>query len=301
VTSLETATLLAITAAINLVLGVAGGLVEPPLRTVTLSHATPALHGVAASFLQLTQRLSATYVVALATGILLGATGAVSAGTLQAALLVCAAAVGVSTLVSLDPSLRRAATALRGVAPSSAPAGEPGENVGMPETTAVWTLETVPWDDARASALRAAMDAEISPRYADRLDGVTDEQAARIGSALAVDPATIVATVVATDAAGRAVGHAALRDLGAAFAGSLEVKRVYVQPEARGTGLSRVLMAELERVAASSGADRLILQTGDRQPDAIALYEKIGYTRIPIYPPYLEISFSHCFEKRVPA
>ncbi|QIG39567.1 GNAT family N-acetyltransferase [Microbacterium sp. 4R-513] len=169
----------------------------------------------------------------------------------------------------------------------------------MPETTAVWTIETVPWDDDRASALRLAMDAELTPRYADRLDDVSEDIAARIGEALTVDPAAIVATIVATDAEGRPVAHAALRDLGDGFDGSLEVKRVYVEPTARGTGLSRALMAELERIAAEAGARRLILQTGDRQPDAIALYERLGYTPIPIYPPYTEISFSHCFAKNV--
>lgn len=170
----------------------------------------------------------------------------------------------------------------------------------MPETTtAAWTIETVRWDDDRASALRDAMDAELTPRYADRLDDVPDDVAERIGSALSIDPETIVATIVATDAAGRPVGHAALRDLGADFAGSLEVKRVYVEPGARGSGLSRVLMAELDRVAFDAGVGRLVLQTGDRQPDAVALYEKIGYTPIPIYPPYTEISFSQCFEKIV--
>lgn len=169
----------------------------------------------------------------------------------------------------------------------------------------MWTIETVPWDDVRAAALREAMDAELTPRYADRLDGASEEHLALVGSALAIDPATIVATVVATDAAGRPVGHGALRDLslhhGPDFSGSLEVKRVYVEPAARGTGLSRALMAELERVAAEAGAARLILQTGDRQPDAVALYEKIGYTRIPVYPPYLAIDFSECFEKQVAA
>ncbi|MFH8251913.1 GNAT family N-acetyltransferase [Microbacterium sp. B2969] len=167
----------------------------------------------------------------------------------------------------------------------------------MPDPTALWTIETVPWDDERAAALRDAMDAEVSPRYADRLDDISDEQAERIGAALGIDPDSIVATIVATDADARPVGHAALRDLG--LSGALEVKRVFVDPGARGSGVSRALMAELERIAVAEGAGRLILQTGDRQPDAIALYEKIGYTRIPIYPPYLDISFSHCFEKSV--
>lgn len=165
--------------------------------------------------------------------------------------------------------------------------------------SAEWLVEQVEWTDPRAHALRDAMDAEIGPRYAGRLDDVPQDVAERIGAALSVAPETIVATVIVTDAEGGDVGHAALRDLGAEFAGSLEVKRVYVAPDARGSGVSRLLMAELERIAADLGAQRLILQTGDRQPEAVALYERIGYTRIPIYPPYLEIAFSQCFEKPV--
>ncbi|CAH0150386.1 hypothetical protein SRABI76_00777 [Microbacterium oxydans] len=167
----------------------------------------------------------------------------------------------------------------------------------MPDTVTEWIVEAVSWDDPRAEALRADMDAEIGPRYADKLDGVAAETAARIGTALSVVPDSIVATIIVTDAAGMPVGHAALRTLGGALADALEVKRVFVAPGARGTGVSRLLMAELERIAADLGAERLILQTGDRQPEAVALYERIGYTRIPIYPPYLEITFSQCFEK----
>jgi len=293
--------LLVFVAVVNGVLGIAGGLVEPPLRAVTLSHAPTALHGVAASFLQLTQRLSATYVVALATGILLGAAGGVTAESLQRALLVCGAFVLLSSIVSLDPSLRRAADALRGVATPGERPADSGDTGAMPNAAATWNLETVPWDDPRAVLLRAEMDGELGPRYADRLDDIPPEVAARFGQALSVDPDTIVATIIAVDAEGDPVGHAALRDLGGELAGSLEVKRVFVAPPVRGTGVSRLLMRELERIAADRGAERLILQTGDRQPDAIALYEKIGYTPIPVYPPYVEITFSHCFEKPVPA
>ena len=197
--------------------------------------------------------------------------------------------------------------ALRGVAVAAGPL-EPERDTGtMPSTRTVtsagteWFVEAVAWDDPRAQALRGEMDAEIGPRYADRLEDVPADVAARLGSALAVDAESIVSTIIVRDAAHGAIGHAALRDLGGDFTDSLEVKRVYVAPAARGTGVSRLLMAELERIAAERGARRLILQTGDRQPEAVTLYERIGYTRIPIYPPYLEISFSQCFEKPVPA
>jgi GNAT superfamily N-acetyltransferase len=57
-------------------------------------------------------------------------------------------------------------------------------------------------------------------------------------------------------------------------------------------------MNHLEQLATAGGARRLILQTGDRQPDAVALYERVGYTPIPIYEPYIEtIPNSFCFEK----
>lgn len=165
----------------------------------------------------------------------------------------------------------------------------------MPNTAAP-VIEIVTWGDPRAVAVREAMDAELGARYADRFNGVDPDDVQRMTDALTLDPATLVATILAHDAEGRPVGHAALRRL-AEHDGALEVKRVYVHPDARGTGVSRLLMTELERIAASFGAVRLILQTGDRQPDAIALYERIGYSRIPIFHPYEAITFSQCFEK----
>lgn len=162
----------------------------------------------------------------------------------------------------------------------------------------------VDWDDPRAVALRAAMDDELGLRYADRIASRTEDELARFGSALAVDPATIVATVLVFDDAGGAaepVGHAALRDLGPVVGDALEVKRVVVLPQARGRGVGRRLMGELETIAAARGAGRLVLQTGDRQPEAVALYERIGYRPIDVYPPYLDVPWSRCFEKPLPS
>lgn len=194
---------------------------------------------------------------------------------------------------------KRGAAALRGVAAASGAGVALGDTGTMPRTTTGWIVETVAWDDPRAQVLRGHMDAEIVPRYADRFDDAPADLAARVTEALGVKPESIVATIIVSDAEHGAVGHAALRYLGGELAEAFEVKRVYVTPETRGTGVSQLLMAELERIAAERGAQRLILQTGDRQPDAVVLYERLGYTRIPIYPPYLEISFSQCFEKAV--
>jgi len=60
-----------------------------------------------------------------------------------------------------------------------------------------------------------------------------------------------------------------------------EIKRMYVVRAARRQGLSRVLLAELERTAAAAGLTRLVLNTGPEQPAAIALYESVGYLPVP--------------------
>ena len=76
-----------------------------------------------------------------------------------------------------------------------------------------------------------------------------------------------------------------------------ELKRMYVVPEARGQGLGRTLLVELEARARRLGYRAVVLETGDRQPEALGLYRSAGYERIPCYPPYSERALSLCFEK----
>jgi GNAT superfamily N-acetyltransferase len=78
-----------------------------------------------------------------------------------------------------------------------------------------------------------------------------------------------------------------------------ELKRMYVVPEARGRGLGRRLLEELESHARALGYTSVVLETGDRQPEAIGLYESAGFARIPCYPPYDTRALSLCFEKRL--
>lgn len=59
--------------------------------------------------------------------------------------------------------------------------------------------------------------------------------------------------------------------------GDGEIKRMYVRPGARGRGVARAVLAEIERTAAAHGRRRLVLETGLRQPEAIALYTSAGY------------------------
>ncbi|RJL34169.1 GNAT family N-acetyltransferase [Bailinhaonella thermotolerans] len=76
-----------------------------------------------------------------------------------------------------------------------------------------------------------------------------------------------------------------------------ELKRMYVVPGHRGRGLSRLLLAEVERLAREDGLREIRLETGDRQPEAIALYTSSGYREIPRFGPYEDWPLSHCFAK----
>jgi GNAT superfamily N-acetyltransferase len=61
--------------------------------------------------------------------------------------------------------------------------------------------------------------------------------------------------------------------------GMAEIKRMFVAQAARRRGLARAVLAELERTAAAAGYRELVLNTGPRQPEAVALYEAVGYVR----------------------
>jgi GNAT superfamily N-acetyltransferase len=77
----------------------------------------------------------------------------------------------------------------------------------------------------------------------------------------------------------------------------MEVKRMFTRPEWRGRGLAVKVLNELEVWAAEMGYTRCVLETGTRQPYAIALYRKAGYVQIPNYGQYEGVENSVCFEK----
>ena len=85
---------------------------------------------------------------------------------------------------------------------------------------------------------------------------------------------------------GRAVASGAWRTVDADGLRGAELKRMYVPPDARGHGLSRLMLAELEKRAAAAGHVRILLETGVHQPEAIALYRSAGYVPIPPYGHY---------------
>lgn len=79
--------------------------------------------------------------------------------------------------------------------------------------------------------------------------------------------------------------------------GDAEIKRMYVVPLARGRGLARALLAELERSALAAGRRRVVLETGTEQPEAIALYTSSGYTAIPNFGLHRNSPRNRCFGK----
>ncbi|WP_030297095.1 GNAT family N-acetyltransferase [Streptomyces katrae] len=79
--------------------------------------------------------------------------------------------------------------------------------------------------------------------------------------------------------------------------GDAEVKRMYVVPGARGLGLARRILAELEADARAAGRTRMALETGDRQPEAIALYLSSGYTLSAKFGHYRHYDSSRCMAK----
>ena len=78
-----------------------------------------------------------------------------------------------------------------------------------------------------------------------------------------------------------------------------EIKRMYVAPRLRGCGVARKLLAILEAEAVRLGACRLVLETGERQPESLALYERAGFVRIERFGEYVDSPHSVCMGKEI--
>ncbi|CAM5229055.1 GNAT family N-acetyltransferase [Streptomyces californicus] len=78
--------------------------------------------------------------------------------------------------------------------------------------------------------------------------------------------------------------------------GDAEIKRMFVIPEGRGRGLARRMLAALED-ARAAGRVRMVLETGDQQPEAVALYTSCGYAVCEKFGHYREYESSICMSK----
>jgi putative acetyltransferase len=78
-----------------------------------------------------------------------------------------------------------------------------------------------------------------------------------------------------------------------------EIKRMFVHPQFRRQGIAKIILSELERWAEELEYSNCILETGIRQPEAISLYQSVGYQLIANYGQYNGVESSVCMKKRV--
>lgn len=148
-----------------------------------------------------------------------------------------------------------------------------------------WTIEARPWDDPDGAELRRLQRVELDARY-----GTDDHEPGPPPSATDVDH-FVVAVESGT---GAAVGCGALRRLDDT---TVEIKRMFVVPRLRGTGVAADLLRALESAAAERGWHRVRLETGTAQPDAERFYRREGYREIPLFGNYVGSALSLCFER----
>lgn len=139
-----------------------------------------------------------------------------------------------------------------------------------------------------AMALIQRLAADLSRRYEN------DDGSGGFRPADATVPRSVFLVAYA---AGRPVGCGALRPYDEATA---EVKRMFVDAASRGRRIGAALLRELERRARTFKYACVILETGIRQPEAIRLYEREGYDRIPAFGRYVGNPLSVCFGKILP-
>ena len=134
----------------------------------------------------------------------------------------------------------------------------------------LWAL---PYDDPVAQDLVEQVQQEYVARYGGRDEAVVDP-------AEFLPPAGLF---LAAEVDGEPVGSGAWRAMGAGVA---EIKRVYVAPRLRRRGLAQLIVAALERSAVQAGRRSVVLNSGAEQPEALRLYEQLGYGPVTPYGVY---------------
>ncbi|MGW3154869.1 GNAT family N-acetyltransferase [Streptomyces sp. NPDC001089] len=158
-------------------------------------------------------------------------------------------------------------------------------------------IRPVPFDHPDAVKLNDQVQAEYAVRYGDEGD-VTPLDASMFRPPLGL-------YLLAYDERDRPVATGGWRtqdenEEGYAD-GDAELKRMYVVPEARGLGLARRVLAALEEDARVAGRTRMVLETGAKQPEAVALYTSSGYEPCVKFGYYRFHDLSMCFAKPLSA
>jgi GNAT superfamily N-acetyltransferase len=190
----------------------------------------------------------------------------------------------VGQIVYLAKSLRGDAWTSLSIPPGMSKAVN--RKMGWDTADEIVAIEAVSPASADAQALIAELDAELRTLYPGLpLHELRDRDL--------VNPLTVF---VVGRFDGQAIGCGATRPVDTGVA---EIKRMYVRPPARGRGFSKQILHALEESARRAGVTRLILETGDKQPEAVSLYRTAGYAPIPPYGEYVGDAHSRCFEKRL--
>lgn len=154
-------------------------------------------------------------------------------------------------------------------------------------------IRPVPFDHPDAVKLNDQVQAEYHVRYGDG------------GDATVMDPSDFDPPaglyLIAYDEDGSPLATGGWRSQDANDEGNedgdAEVKRMYVIEQARGRGLARRMLAALEDDARAAGRTRMVLETGTKQPEAIALYTSSGYEPCTKFGHYRFHDDSRCFAK----
>ncbi|MEU9363202.1 GNAT family N-acetyltransferase [Streptomyces avermitilis] len=154
-------------------------------------------------------------------------------------------------------------------------------------------LRPVAFDHPDAVRLNDEVQLEYAERYGD------DGDATPLDPTMFAPPRGLY--LIAYDERDRPVATGGWRsqdESGEGYAdGDAELKRMYVIPAARGLGLARRILAALEDDARAAGRLRMVLETGDKQPEAISLYASSGYERCAKFGYYRFHELSQCFAK----
>jgi putative acetyltransferase len=142
-------------------------------------------------------------------------------------------------------------------------------------------------DSPDAAALVAELEEHLAAQYpAESRHGLSVERLVKEGVAFFV-----------LRADGEAAGCGGIKFVGNEFG---ELKRMYVRPRFRGAKFGVMLVEHLAAHARAQGCTVLRLETGVHQAAAIRLYERLGFRRIPPFPPYRPDPLSQCYERILP-
>lgn len=158
-------------------------------------------------------------------------------------------------------------------------------------TGQTWTVDLAPVDSAEAAELLRAYLVDVADRYY-RLHEGRDSTAAEIEEGLASAPSDHLAPPTGVFLIGRYGGEpAACAGLKVVDATTVELTRVFVREERRGTGGGTRLMEAVEAAARELGAEQIRLDTRLDLTEARALYLKRGYAEVAPYcgGPYAEV------------